>query len=330
MTQESFTPEQLQEKLQGSALKTYHVIFNPVSGPGEPAQKQSAIEAGLNSLVNLTMQITKPDDDIVELARQAVANGADVVVAAGGDGTVSAVASALVDTEVALGIIPTGTANGVATALGIPENYTEACAIIQADHCKPIDTARSDGHLLLLAMAIGFEARILNRMERQEKQRMGKLAIITNSLKELGQVKHFDARVQTPDQSWHESATAVTIANIATIDMVLAQGPAEIEADDGQLSITLATPKHQWGVVTTAADLFLSALQKRSVEGETVHSCKAREVTVETDPPQDVYIDGEPCGTTPITVTCYPRSLTVLVPPDPAEEAEEAGQGIKL
>jgi YegS/Rv2252/BmrU family lipid kinase len=329
MTQEPFTREQLQEKLQGSNLQKFHVIFNPVSGPGEPDQKQAEIESALASIANLTMQITKPDDDIAELARQAVADGADVVIAAGGDGTVSAVAGVLVDIDIALGVIPTGTANGVATALGIPENYTEAGNIIKAGHRPKVDTARCNGNLMLLAIAIGFEAKMINRMDREEKKQLGKFAIVLNSLRELREVEHFDTQLQTPEESWHESATAVTIANMATVDMVLAQGPSKVEADDGALSITMAAPKRRWGVVASAADLFLSALQNRSVEGEQVHSCKAREVTVETDPPQRVYIDGEPCGKTPITVTCYPSSLTVLVPPEnaPQDEPKEEPEG---
>ena len=100
---------------------------------------------------------------------------------------------------------------------------------------------------MLLVACIGFEANLLTRMDRAEKSRLGKLAIITNSLKELRDIQKFEVQLQTPEQSWQESATAVTIANSATVGMVLAQGPAEVEPDDGDLSITLVTSDHQWG-----------------------------------------------------------------------------------
>jgi YegS/Rv2252/BmrU family lipid kinase len=302
-----------------TAAKSYWVVFNPVSGVGEPGDKLTKIQSALDSLCDLTVRLTKPDLSATQIAQDAVAAGADVVIAAGGDGTVSGVASALVDTDVALGIIPTGTANAFASALKIPESVPDACEIIQTGQRQRVDTAWCNDRLMLLVACIGFEAELLERMDREEKSRLGKLAIVTNSLKELRDVKQFETQLATPDGQWHEPATAVTIANAATVDMVLAQGPDQVAADDGDLSITLVTPDHQWGVVKSAANLFLSALQERTVDNDTVHSWQAPEVTVHTDPVQAVFVDGEPAGDTPLTVKCHPRSLSVLVPPQTAD-----------
>lgn len=296
------------------SVTSYHLIFNPVSGPGDPGSKLTEIEAGLQSLSNLTVRLTDPDVRIEDLTQQAIDEGADVVIAAGGDGTVSGVASALVNTDVVLGIIPTGTANAFATTLGIPENFLEACDIIKSGRPKAVDTARCNDHMMLLAVSIGLEADMLDNMEREEKARLGKLAIVVNSLQELRDVEQFETHLETPDATWHEPATAVTIANAATNTMVLAQGPADVVADDHQLSITLFTPEHQWGVLQSAAQLFFSALKGETVENETVHACKARSVKVTTEPPRTIYVDGEPFGETPLTVECLPRSLKVLTP----------------
>jgi YegS/Rv2252/BmrU family lipid kinase len=293
---------------------SYHVIYNPVSGPDEPGQTLVGIESALEDLPDFKVHLTKPDTGAEALARQAIADGADVVIAAGGDGTVTGVASALLGTDKCLGIIPAGTANGFATALGIPENVRDACDIIKTGHCRKVDTADCNGQVMLLVACIGFEADLLTRMDREEKSRLGKLAIVTNSLKELQDIQQFEVQLQTPEKSWQQPATAVTIANSATVGMVLAQGPAEVEPDDGDLSITLVTPEHQWGVLTSAADLFLSALQKRTAQADTVKACKAIKVSVDTDPPQKIFIDGEPAGETPLTVECHPKSLTVLTP----------------
>jgi len=252
--------------------------------------------------------------DIEALVRQAIAEGADVVIAAGGDGTVSAVATALVDTPTPLGIIPTGTANGFANALCIPESIPEACDVIKQGCCHKVDTARCNDRMMLLTTNIGFEANLLTEMDREEKNKLGKLAIVINSLRELRQIDRFETWLDTSENSWHESATAVTIANAATVGMVLAQGPAEVAADDGKLSITLVTPKHSWGVLMTATKLFFSALRKRSVHEKRIRSCKATQVTVNTEPSQKVYVDGEPAGETPVTVSRHPQSLRVLVP----------------
>lgn len=295
-------------------LLSFHLVFNPISGQGEPGPKLTQIESALEEFPHLTVHLTKPEMEAKTLAQQAVAEGADVVIAAGGDGTVSGVAAALLGTDCCLGIIPAGTANGFATTLGIPEDIQGACEVIKAGHRQPVDTAICNGRVMLLVACIGFEADLLTRMDREEKSRLGKLAIVTNSLKQLQDVKQFEAEIQTPDRSWHQSATAVTIANTATVGMVLAQGPAEVKADDGDLSITVVDPKHKWGVLTSAADLWLSALRQQSAQSETIRACKARKVKVETDPPQAIFVDGEQAGQTPLTVECQPKSLMVLKP----------------
>lgn len=297
-----------------TSQKSYYLVFNPVSGQGNPGDKLTAIESAMADVTNFQVRLTKPDLGAEQLAKAAIAEGADVVIAAGGDGTVTGVASALVDTDVALGIIPAGTANGFASALDIPENLMEACEIIITGHPQRVDTARCNDKLMLLAACIGFEADLLENMEREEKSRLGKLAIVTNSIKELQNVEQFEAQLETPDDQWREPATAVTIANTATVDMVLAQGPGKTTAEDGHLSITLVTPDHQWGVVKSAARLLLSGLQQSTLDDETIHSWKAPHVKVTTDPPQSVFVDGEPAGETPLAITCHPQSLTVLVP----------------
>lgn len=297
-----------------SEIKSYHLIFNPVSGSGDPGTKLTEIQSALQPSVNLTTHLTKADVEVETIAQQAIAAGADVLIAAGGDGTVSGIASVLVNTDIPLGIIPTGTANAFASALGIPEEITTACEIIQAGHGQRVDTARCNDRMMLLAAAIGFEANLLTRMDREEKNRWGKLAIVTNSLRELQEMEQFKTYLETSEGSWNEVATAVTIANATTVSMILAHGPDETAADDGTLGITLVMPEHEWGLLQSAADLFLSGLLERPVQQDTVHGHKATQATIKTDPPQTVFVDGEPAGQTPVKVECYPRSLTVLTP----------------
>ncbi len=295
---------------------SYHVIFNPVSGPDQPGESLTQLESALEDLPHLQVHLTKPELDAETLTRQALDSGADVVIAAGGDGTVTGVASALLGTDRCLGIIPAGTANGFATALDIPENIREACEVIKAGHRRTVDTSCCNGQLMLLVACIGFEANMLTHMDREEKSRLGKFAIVINSLKELRDVEQFDVELKTPEHTWREPATAVTIANSASLDMVLAQGPDTVAVDDGKLSVTVVTPEHRWGILTSATKLFLSALRQEPAHAETVKACKVKKVTVKTEPPQKIFIDGEPAGETPLTAECHPQSLTVLAPGD--------------
>lgn len=304
----------------------HHLIFNAMSGPGDPDEKLRAIAAALHTAFTPTLHRIESPTDMEALTRQVVAEGAEVVIAAGGDGTVSAIAAALVHRPTQLGIIPTGTANGFAHALGIPEHIPAACDIIKQGHGHPVDTARCNDRMMLLTTNIGFEANLLTKMDRSEKNRWGKLAIVVNSFRELREIERFETWLQTAEQTWHEPATAVTIANTATRSMVLAQGPGNITADDGNLAITVATPKRGWGMLASALRLFISALRQSSVQGDRIRSCKSPAVTVKTDPRQQVYVDGEPAGETPVTIRSEPRSLTVLVSEDTLRTRDESGR----
>ncbi|MEM1293673.1 MAG: hypothetical protein AAGH67_19600 [Cyanobacteria bacterium P01_H01_bin.162] len=154
--------------------------------------------------------------------------------------------------------------------------------------------------MMLLVACIGFESNLLNRMDREEKSRLSKLAIVTNSFQELERIEQFEAQVHTDQEQWQEMTTAVTIANTATASMVPAQGPPQNTADDGTLSITMVTPDDKWDMLMSAADLFLSAVQQRPAQSDTVHWYESRRVEVTTKPLQAVFVDGEPASKTPL------------------------------
>ncbi len=109
--------------------KNIHVIVNPVSGPASvPVEEiESKLEVSNDSY---TVVLTSPDIRTTDLARRAVDHGDDLVIAAGGDGTMLSVAEGLIGNGVPLGIIPEGTANVFATELGIPPDSGEALDLL--------------------------------------------------------------------------------------------------------------------------------------------------------------------------------------------------------
>ncbi|MEL6902553.1 MAG: diacylglycerol kinase family protein, partial [Cyanobacteria bacterium J06606_4] len=123
-------------------FKNAHLIFNPISGQGNSSGELLFIQNSFEEAgVPLTLLETTPDKSANELAREAVANDADCVIASGGDGTVSAVAGELAFTEISLGIIPRGTANAIASAFGISDNIAAACHTILSGIPRTIDMA---------------------------------------------------------------------------------------------------------------------------------------------------------------------------------------------
>ncbi|MCU0536079.1 MAG: methylglyoxal synthase [Hydrococcus sp. Prado102] len=118
---------------QLAKTRVAHLIFNPVAGQGNAEQDLSLIRQILEPYLNLKIHQTTPEVNPEQLLKTALSTHADLVIASGGDGTVSAVAGALINTGIPLGIIPRGTANAFAVALGIPGSPRNACQIILGD-----------------------------------------------------------------------------------------------------------------------------------------------------------------------------------------------------
>ncbi|NEP20053.1 MAG: lipid kinase, partial [Leptolyngbya sp. SIO4C1] len=107
-----------------------HLIFNPISGRGDAETDLDCLRSQLSAKFEVIVHQTTPEQAAHTLAEQALSQGADLVIASGGDGTVSATANALIGSGIPMGIVPRGTANAIAAALNIPNNLVEACQII--------------------------------------------------------------------------------------------------------------------------------------------------------------------------------------------------------
>jgi diacylglycerol kinase (ATP) len=109
-------------------------------------------------------------------------------------------------------------------------------------------------------------------------------------------------------------AGAITIANVAPPTSVLAQGFGQVIPDDGLLEVTIGTPDNKIQALDAIADLMAVAIAQTPTHREDIICLRTPQIKVTTDPPQKVVIDGELIGTTPISVTCLPKSLSVIVP----------------
>lgn len=299
------------------SARVAHLIFNPVSGQGNAQQDLLKIRQWLTPQLQLHVHLTTPDRSPQELAQAAIAAGAELILASGGDGTVSAVAGATINTDIPLGVIPRGTANAFAVALGIPTNLRGACDTILAGLTQTVDAARCNGQPLILLAGIGFEAETVERANRETKSRWGTLAYIFAGIQQLGEQELFDTTIEVDDASSEFKAAAITIANAAPPTSVLAQGSGKVIASDGLLDVTIGSPKNTLQAIDAMVSLFGSALTRAETEREDIVRFQAKTVNVTTDPPQKVVLDGEIIGTTPITVECLPGALKVFAPRQP-------------
>ncbi|BAU15289.1 diacylglycerol kinase, catalytic region [Leptolyngbya sp. NIES-3755] len=295
------------------AFQNAYLIFNPVAGGANVDRELKTIESLLKPHLNLTVWLTTPERDAADLAKQAVAEGADLIIAAGGDGTVSAAASAVIHTEVTLAVIPRGTANAFVNGLGLPNTLEEACIAILQGATRTIGTVKCNDQLMLLLAGIGFEAETVQAADRDLKNQFGMLAYILAGLKQLQRPQQFEARLETEQQTITVPAIALTVASIAPPTSILAQGSGELRPDDELFDITIVSPTSALEVLTSAIDLFTNGLVQSPSENEHIGYLRASKVTVTTNPPQQIALDGEVFGTTPATFEMMPQSLTVVM-----------------
>jgi diacylglycerol kinase (ATP) len=299
---------------QLSRRRVGHLIFNPVAGQGNPDADLALIRKLLEPEIQLQVVLTEEGQDPAEPAREIAAAGTDLVLVSGGDGTVSAIAGALLETDIPLGILPRGTANAFATALGLPLDLTAACEAILAGTTRVVDAARCNGQPLILLAGIGLEAEMVDRANRDLKNRLGMLAYLLAGVQQFQEQTAFQATIDIEGELTEVETGTITVANAAPATSVLAQGFGQVLANDGLLDVTIATPQNRLQGLNALTSLFASALVNVPTNREDIIRLRTPRLKITTEPPQKVAIDGEIIGTTPVELECLPKVLTVISP----------------
>ncbi|MGJ6981550.1 diacylglycerol/lipid kinase family protein [Aestuariimicrobium soli] len=239
---------------------------------------------------------TTVDDPGVEMARQAVDDGAELVCAMGGDGTVRNVAGVLRSTDVTLGLLPAGTGNLLARNLGLPVDDLEQCleiALAGADHRIDVGVATfgdSDHEEpFVIAAGIGLDADIMAETDENLKSTIGRAAYVAAGVKALAK-RGFEARVTVDGQMRKpQHVRMVMVCNSPSIGsgVTLAEEGA---VDDGELDTVMVSPKGLFGWATVIGDLVTHhrAGHSRIQEQSGTH------VVVEVDEPKLAEVDGDP------------------------------------
>lgn len=304
------------------------LIFNPVAGRG--ADDLDVLRAELEARFDLSVLATCRDRDADECARAALAERPDLLIAAGGDGTVSMVAGALVGSSTPLGIIARGTSNSIATGLGIPTDDEGALETLVNGEICAVDTARANGRTMLLHASVGFHAATVAGTPRDAKHRWGILAYIKEGLVNLTDLEQFQVEIETTSEIVRCRAVNVTVANVAPRKTVLAQGPATVSPEDGALDVTIVAATSLAEVVATGLHLLRSATRSEPATRDNVGYLSACRLRIDTAPEQPLLIDGEPAGTGHLAIECLPRSLHIILPPAREVPAPSASDATKL
>ncbi len=289
------------------------LIYNPAAGnkPGDDLRK---IIQELEPYFSLDIIHTKKDKPLNKMVTRSIQEGATIIVACGGDGTIHEVAATLVDTDILFGIIPRGTANALATCLFGPSfrlnPIREGCRHIIDGNPVAIDTVKTDTGRMLLLAGVGMEEGMVNEASGNLKDTFGSFGYLIGGTRQYLQQEMFSATVTIDDTSYDVSTGSITVANAAPVTSVFAQGKGEPPRPmDGMLDVTIIEG-NEIGRVTLQM-VINSVLSLEQIEG--LRHYRGKKVKLEADPPQRVVVDGEVVGYTPITFINQPKSLKVLI-----------------
>tara|TARA_B110000285_G_C15007131_1_gene554459 strand:- start:172 stop:1062 length:891 start_codon:yes stop_codon:yes gene_type:complete len=150
-----------------------HFIVNPISGNGNNLITPKLVSGVFNfDEFKVKIKQTQRPKHAKELALKSIKEGADVIVACGGDGTVNEIASSLVGSNVKLGIVPMGSGNGLASALKIPKSISGALNVIKNSNSTQIDVGEINKHYFFSNTGIGFDANVINNYSKTKQRRL--------------------------------------------------------------------------------------------------------------------------------------------------------------
>ena len=300
-----------------SLQKNLTLIVNPVAGGGKWEQYRDDVLSRLNEKFKVTVKETTPEVDGKALADRAKQDGAHIIVACGGDGTLTEVASALVNTDVTMGIIPFGTANALSQVLhGYISKVmpiSTACDIIIEGNTLAIDTATCNDHVMLLVAAVGFEEKMISAADRDEKNVGGQFAYLKGLWNAISNNENMTFKVAKDNQPAETLETpSFVIANAAPMTTALAQGAEPPDITDGKLDLTWLLPQPSSDKqFASLAELVLSPAEAKK-QSESIRHERASSITLTFDKPTAYAVDGEIYEGEKLEIKTCPRSLNVL------------------
>jgi diacylglycerol kinase (ATP) len=293
--------------------KNVLLIYNPVAGQDDGGAARRKIEQRLSeSQWKLQVYETTGDEVLADIVRERLEQNVDMVVVAGGDGTVSGVASGLVNTKIPLGIIAGGSGNVVAQELDIPTGVDAALDLITGEHdVRDIDALCSGNQYYFLTVSVGMSTRVMQDTKREQKRRFGFFAYVYNGLSQLSGIKLRHFRLDVDGHKLSGWASEVMIVNAGLLGLDAVREGLGVEPDDGKMEICIIRSR-------TLVDL-LGVVWNVLVVGERNHpelNClDVRErVRIETSEPTIVEGDGEIIGKTPLQLDLVHHAIRVIVP----------------
>jgi diacylglycerol kinase (ATP) len=285
------------------------LIYNPKAGRRRHAAELAQVLAALaRGGFAVEPHPTGFPGEATALARELAASGAaEVVFAFGGDGTVREVAAGLHGSGAALGILPGGTLNLMAHALGIPRHPVMAAELLSRLEPRPLDVGLAGSCPFLMMASVGLDTRVLAAVNQDFKSRVGVLAVVLHGLREWWRYGYPEIAVVADGE--RIAASFASVSNIALYaGFPLAPGA---HPDDRQLELVLFRGNGRFTTLSFILDLIRAVHTRR----RDVSIRPVREVVFEMPPDGVTQVDGDLCAERPpVRVRLSPTPLLVLAP----------------
>lgn len=293
-----------------------HIIFviNAKAGTTEKSMLPDLIrQKGDELQFDHTIYTTTGDDDIGKLTRLMQELNPTMIAAAGGDGTCNMVARVVMNTPVKMGIIPAGSANGMARELNIPLDFPAAIDLLVKGVVRTIDVVKVNDNFYSIHLAdVGLNAKIIRRFE-QEKVR-GLWGYARQLWRELFYLKHYHFELEIDGSKFHRTAISITFANSARFGTGAVINP-EADLSDGKFEVCIIRPFPVYYLLTLAIKFFRGTINN----SKYVHIVSCREAIVRTRKKITLQVDGEIIGyVKEVKAQLIPSAVAVMVPGEPA------------
>src|SRR2546423_3140349 len=293
-----------------SRAKRIQLILNGKAAGNDALQTAVARQRAIGHTIEVRVTSEKGD------ARRFVAETGevDLLIAAGGDGTLNEVVHGLMDLSVVarpiLGVVPLGTANDFATGCGIPRDPEKALALCMEGEAVPIDVGKANEHWFLNVASVGFGAEVTATTSPELKRLLGPVAYTVMGTILAMNVHHYHGRLILPGRKITGSGPVAIVGNGRQTGGSFQVAP-RARIDDGLLDVLVV--RH---IPATAALAAARELQQLSPDGEYISYWQTPWAEVHSEETIPVNLDGEPVRFSSVRYEAVPKAIHLIVPPD--------------
>lgn len=293
------------------AFRRAAIIYNPASG--RPRERETAVEVmvrrlEISGLEAVAMPTALPNH-ATELARQAIADGCDLIIAHGGDGTMNEVLQAVVGTEATLAFWPGGTANVLATEIHFPVTLEGVAQRILRGQVERVTVGKANERYFLLMAGIGLDAAVTIGVDPELKKKFGKAAFAISALKVAYEWNLAPFRVHLP--GGEEIVARFVVAGNAHSYGGGFQVTPRADLKDEYLDLCIFTSDKRINYVLYATAAFVGAHSE--LDGVIYRKVKRCRITEASDVCDQVQLDGEVSGRLPLDLEAIPQGVKLLV-----------------